>query len=169
MFRFGDTDAKVASKLLRKQEDDLSKVLRETVPGLVHFGQASTDPTAASLSGVSLSLSDDRPGNLGHHRMLIGADALHVTVLFQPTLTWLDRVQAAFPTSMTVPTSEAQSLLDDFVLNVYFPQLEEKVQRLFQDMMSAPDAFHDDPGWRALSSTPLVKVSCGFIDSTQLD
>jgi hypothetical protein len=140
-------------------------VLRETVPGLVHFGSGATgssDSAAAALSVVSPSLSDDRPGGLGHHRILIGPDALHVTALFHPTLIWLDRVQAAFPASMTVPTNEAQTLLDEFVLNVYFPQLEEKVQGLFQNMMSAPDAFHEDSGWKALSNTPLVKVSCHF-------
>ena len=158
MFRFGDTDAKVAAKILRKQEDVLSKVLRETVPGLVTSGQPGMSETASANSLTAVAMIEDRAGTLGNHRLLIGPDALHVTVLFQPTLAWLDRVHGAFPPSLALPTNDAQALLDEFVLNVYLPQLEEKVQALFTSMMSSPDAFQEDAGWRALSPAPLVKV-----------
>jgi exocyst complex component 4 len=156
-FRFGDTDAKISARLLRKQDDELSKVLKETVPGLVTTGPADGAPVTP-LSTV-VSLDDRSSAGLGHHhRLLITPDALHVTVLFQPTLAWLDSVNAAFPASLAVPITEAQSLLDDFVLNIYLPQLEEKVQTLFQNIVSAPDAFHEDPGWKNLSTVPLIKV-----------
>lgn len=156
-FRFGDTDAKISSKLLRKQDDELSKVLKETVPGLVTSGPVDGASVAPLSAVVSL---DDRSsvGSGHHHRLLITPDALHVTVLFQPTLAWLASVNAAFPTSLAVPITETQSLLDRFVLNIYLPQLEEKVQTLFKDIVSAPDAFHEDPGWKNLSTAPLIKV-----------
>lgn len=152
-----DTDAKVSAKLLKKQDDELSRVLKETVPGLVTAGPG--DGTAApQLSGPAL-LDDRSVGASGqHHRALIPPDALHVTVLFHPTFAWLDRVNSRFPSSLAVSTIDAQSLLDDFVLDVYLPQLEEKVQSLFQECVSAPDAFHEDPGWKTLSNAPLVKV-----------
>lgn len=152
-----DTDAKVSAKLLKKQDDELSRVLKETVPGLVTSGPVEGS-MAHQVSGSAL-LDDRLIGALGqHHRTLIAPDALHVTVLFQPTFSWLDRVNSRFPSSLAVSTSNAQSLLDDFVLEVYLPQLEEKVQTVFQESVSAPDAFHEDPGWKALSSAPLVKV-----------
>ena len=161
-FRFGDTDAKISSKLLRKQDDELSKVLKETVPGLVTAGPADGAP-AAPISAVA-SFDDRSSVDSGHHhRLLIAPDALHVTVLFQPTLAWLDSVTAAFPTSLAAPITETQSLLDRFVLNIYLPQLEEKVQTLFQDIISAPDAFHEDPGWKNLSTAPLIKVLCSLL------
>lgn len=158
MFRFGDTDTKVASKVLRKQEDVLSKVLRETVPGLVTSSQPGLSENVPTSSLTAIALIEDRAGAAGHHRLLTGADALHVTVLFQPTVTWLHRVHSIFPTTLALPTNESQTLLDEFVVNVYLPQLEEKVQGLFTSMMTSSDAFLEDSGWRALSPTPLVKV-----------
>lgn len=127
------------------------------MPGLVTAGPA--DGASAAPLSTAVPLDDRSSASSGHHhRLLITPDALHVTVLFQPTLAWLDSVNAAFPASLAVPITEAQSLLDDFVINIYLPQLEEKVQTLSQDIVSAPDAFHEDPGWKNLSTAPLIKV-----------
>lgn len=157
VYRFIDTDAKIAAKLLKKQDDELSRVLKETVPGLVTAAPAAE--ASSQLTGPAL-LDERGVGSAGqHHRILIPPDALHVTVLFQPTFAWLDRVQAILPSSMSVSLTDVQMMLDSFVLEIYLPQLEEKVQSLFQESVSAPDAFHEDPGWKKLSTAPLIKVS----------
>ncbi|KAF8323217.1 hypothetical protein DL93DRAFT_2049947 [Clavulina sp. PMI_390] len=158
-YRFADTDSKVSAKLLKKQDEELSKVLKETVPGLIT--STVTDGSNQATSG-SAALLDDRAG-AQHHRSLIHPDALHVTVLFQPTFAWLDRVNSRFPSTLAVSTADAQALLDDFVLDVYLPQLEEKVQSLFQDTVSAHDAFLEDPGWSTLSATPLIKAITSLV------
>lgn len=167
VFRFGDTDAKTSAKLLKKQDDALSKVLKETVPGLITASgstgaegvtSSSSNPLLASMVSTSDNERSVVAGSSQQHRLLIPADALHVTVLFQPTLAFLDRVNASFPASLAVPITDAQSLLDEFVLNVYLPQLEEKVQVIFQDTITAGDAFHEDSSWKVLASAPLVKV-----------
>lgn len=116
----------MSNKTLKPHEEELNRVLRDTVPGLV---QTSNDTTVqATLSSVG---TDERLlGMDQHHRLLIKPDAFHVSVLFQPTLAFLDRVAAILPSGQeSARTSSA--VLDDFVAKVYLPQLEDKVSLLF--------------------------------------
>jgi exocyst complex component 4 len=123
---------KLSTKVLKEQQDELIRVLKDTVPGLVQGSSESA--VQATLSAVG---SDDRllgPGQ--HHRLLIHPDAFHVSVLFQPTLAFMDRVSNIFPFGHE--TSRAASvLLDDFVLNVYLPQLEDKVSDIFHHAVTS--------------------------------
>lgn len=121
---------KLTNKALRAHEDGLTRVLKDTMPGLA--------PTAAGDSAQTIisSVQDDRLlGADQHHRLLLRPDAFHVTVLFQPTLHYLQRVTEILPSGME--TAQASSaVLDEFVLTVYLPQLEEKVSDLFHEAVT---------------------------------
>lgn len=140
------------------------------MPGLVHGSSENAVQTPLSIG------TDDRMLGVGqHHRLLISPDAFHVSVLFQPTLAFLDRVADVLPSGMeSVRTSSA--VLDEFVLKVYLPQLEEKVSFLFHQAVTGmfrlpiftsfsgrsllgPEAFQPDPSSLRLSPEPLVKVT----------
>jgi exocyst complex component 4 len=144
VFRFTDTDLKRISKNLKPHEEGLTKVLRETMPGLVQSNTSDNlrdslaSPTTTTTTGPGTSTSnltlptDERmlTGMDQHHRLLIKPDTFNVTVLFQPTLAFLDRVVDVLPSG--IDSAKASSgVLDDFVLKVYLPQLEEKVLDLF--------------------------------------
>ena len=82
------------------------------------------------------SITEERLlGSDQHHRLLIHPDAFHVTVLFQPTLAFLHRVVDILPPGFHT-SQTSSSVLDEFVLNVYLPQLEEKVLDLFHDAVT---------------------------------
>lgn len=67
------------------------------------------------------------------HRLLVKPDAFNVSVLFQPALAFIDRVQEVMPSEAAGETSKGFSaFLDEFVQDVFLPQLEDKVQSLFQ-------------------------------------
>lgn len=126
VFRFADTDMKLTNKILRQHEDELTRVLKDTMPGLVQG--VSENTVQATLSGVG---TDDRLTGVGqHHRLIIKPDAFHVSILFQPTLSFLDRVAEVLPSGIESARSSS-AVLDEFVLKVYLPQLEEKVSQLF--------------------------------------
>ncbi|KAJ7487411.1 exocyst complex component sec8 [Mycena galericulata] len=153
VFRFADTDAKLTTKALRSHEDELTRVLKDTMPGLV---QSSESTVQAALSTVG---TDDRLLGAGqHHRLIIRPDAFHVSVLFQPTLSYLDRVSDVLPSGVE-SARESTAVLDDFVLKVYLPQLEEKVSFLFHQTLTSPEAFQPDPSSSRLSPEPLVTAS----------
>jgi exocyst complex component 4 len=117
---------KFTNKALRHHEDELTRVLKDTMPGLVQGVSESTIQTTLSYVGT-----DDRLLGAGqHHRLLIKPDAFHVSILFQPTLAFLDRIAEVLPSGVDSARSSS-AVLDDFVLKVYLPQLEEKVSELF--------------------------------------
>jgi exocyst complex component 4 len=101
------------------------------MPGLV---QGSSDNAVQSvLSSIG---TDDRLLGAGqHHRLLIKPNAFHVNVLLQPTLAFLERVAEVLPSDME-SVRALGSVLDNFVLQVYLPQLEEKVSILFHQAVN---------------------------------
>lgn len=88
----------------------------------------------ATLSAVG---TDDRLLGTGHHhRLLVHPDAFHVSVLFQPTLVFMDRVAEVLPEGKEVVRASG-AVLDEFVLKVYLPQLEDKVSELFHQAVTS--------------------------------
>jgi exocyst complex component 4 len=123
---------KLAGRTLKQHEDELTRVLRDIMPGLVQG--SSEQSVQTSLSNVG---PDDRILGVGqHHRLLIKPDAFHVSVLFQPTLAFLDRLGEILPPGVDAARSSS-AVLDDFVLKVYLPQLEEKVSTLFHKAVTS--------------------------------
>ncbi|KAJ3508842.1 hypothetical protein NLJ89_g5535 [Agrocybe chaxingu] len=153
VFRFSDTDMKVASKALRPHEDGLTRVLKDTMPGLAPSAASDTAQTI-----VSSAMDDRLLGTDQHHRLLIRPDAFHVTVLFQPTLSFLQHVSEVLPSGIEAAQASS-AVLDEFVLKVYLPQLEEKVLDLFHDAVTGPEAFQPDFLSLRLSHEPLAKAS----------
>ena len=126
MFRFADTNPKLITKSLREHEDELNRVLKDTVPGLV---QGSSE-TAVQATLVTVGTDERLLGPDQHHRLLVKPDAFHISVLFQPTLTFIDRVTGSLPSGFEAARASS-AVLDEFILKVYLPQLEEKVSLLF--------------------------------------
>ncbi|KAF8632974.1 hypothetical protein AX15_001571 [Amanita polypyramis BW_CC] len=154
IFRFADTDLKLVSRSLRSYEDSLTRVLKDTTPGLV---PGSSDVVHASIS--SNSTNDERFLGLDqHHHLLIHPDAFHVSVLFHPTLSFLDQIAELLPDGIEIARSFS-GVLDDFVSKVYLPQLEEKVSDLFHHAVTGPDAFESDPLSLRFSKEPLIQSS----------
>lgn len=154
VFRFADTDVKLTNKSLRQHEDELNRVIKDTMPGLV----SGSAENAAQLTMSSVGIDDRLLGIGQHHRVLIKPDAFHVGVLFQPTLSFLNRVADILPTGQDIARASS-SVLDEFVLRIYLPQLEEKVSNLFLQAVGGTDAFSPDPSSTRLSPEPLVKAS----------
>lgn len=122
---------KLINKTLRQHEDELTRVLKDTMPGLVQG--VSENAVQVTLSSVG---TDDRLLGVGqHHRLLVKPDAFHVSILFQPTLAFLDRVAEVLPSGIESARSSS-AVLDEFVLKVYLPQLEEKVSELFHQAVT---------------------------------
>jgi exocyst complex component 4 len=122
---------KLAAKALKQHEDSLTRVLHNTMPGLV---QLSSEQTAqVTLSSVG---ADDRILTAGQrHRSLVRPDAFHVSVIFLPTSAFLDRVADILPAGVDIANASS-NILDEFVLKVYLPQLDEKVSTLFHQAVT---------------------------------
>jgi exocyst complex component 4 len=74
---------------------------------------------------------DDRFASAVPHRLLVSPDAFYVSVIFHPTLAFLDRAADVLPETTGERVRESSGFLDEFVLRVYLPLLEERVASLF--------------------------------------
>ncbi|KAF9650351.1 hypothetical protein BDM02DRAFT_3223223 [Thelephora ganbajun] len=154
VFRFADGDVKLTNKALRAHEGELNRVLKDTVPGLVPGSAEASVQATLSAAGTDDHLTN--PGK--HHRLLIKPDAFHVGVLFQPTLAFLQRIADVIPSGMD-STRASSAVMDDFVLKVYLPQLQEKVTELFLHSVNGIYAFQPDTTTSRLSHQPLIKAT----------
>ena len=127
---------KATNKTLKPHEDGLTKALKDTMPGLAPG--AGSDP---SQPIVNSALDERLLGGDQHHRLLVRPDPFHVTVLFQPTLCFLHRVAEILPTEILASLTPS-SVLDEFVLKMYLPQLEEKVLDIFHHAVTGKTHFH---------------------------
>ncbi|KWU43286.1 hypothetical protein RHOSPDRAFT_26426 [Rhodotorula sp. JG-1b] len=168
IFRFADTDLQGSHKLLQMQEASLNAAIKEAVPGLLTDAALST--TTASALIVASSAGGSRSFSLnGTHKALVPSDAFNVSVLFGPTLAFLERVKETMPGGL-IADDEVDAatgfggFLDDFVLRTYLPQLEEKVAQAFQQAVGGMDAFQDDPNYKRFSSVPIARSVSNLIN-----
>ena len=104
-------------------DDSLQQALRTSVPGLVSLSsEATSNPTEERTSS--------------RHRTLIPANPFNVTTLFRPTLAFIERTARIVPPGFEDETGAFGGVLEDFVVKVFLPQLDEKVTASFQQAVS---------------------------------
>ncbi|CAO1630595.1 unnamed protein product [Sympodiomycopsis kandeliae] len=169
----------------RRHQESLNSSLRAFVPGLVNAAETSGGISGFSstldgfsssqhkehqiLASASAAGSNEGTGYTtsmitGSHRLLVKPDAFNISVLFQPALAFVDRVRVIMPSEAAGETSKGFSaFLDEFVRDVFLPQLEDKVQTLFQSAVGGADAFSEDPSSRGVSEKPIVKSAANVV------
>ncbi|TNY20452.1 hypothetical protein DMC30DRAFT_251425 [Rhodotorula diobovata] len=164
VFKFADSDLQASHALLKAHEDSLNAAIKAAVPGLITDGAPSTTTTSALIvASTDPSAGAGRSSGLnGTHKALVPADAFNVSVLFGPTLAFLDRVREIMPGGLmgedeTNASTGFGGFLDEFVLRTFLPQLEEKVASVFHQAVGGIDAFQEDPNYKRVSRVPIVR------------
>jgi exocyst complex component 4 len=119
-------------------DDALQTALKASVPGLVNLqlaGEAGGGQQSV-LHGAFANTTDERFSAAGKHRTLIPPNAFNVTTLFQPTLAFIDRATTIIPPGFEEETGAFSTVLEDFVVRVFLPQLDERVTASFQQAVS---------------------------------
>ncbi|KAJ9479220.1 Exocyst complex component SEC8 [Pseudozyma hubeiensis] len=172
---------------LQRHQLAVTQALKASVPGLVssidaggmggaRAGNQIIVSSAAALGSMSLTSGSSVAASAGRtgrgvepytgagHRLLVKPDAFNVSVLFQPALAFVERVAAVMPREAAGETSRGFStFLDEFVQDIFLPQLEDKVQTLFNGATSHSDSFAADPASRHLDDRPVVKSASNVI------
>lgn len=128
MFTFVDTDNRAINSELKEYDDAVQQALRASVPGLI--GMQSNEGAQSVLQG-DLTRKDR-----SKHRTLVPPNAFNVSILFQPTLAFIKRAGEIVPPGHESETTDFSSTLEDFVVQVFLPQLDEKVTASFQQAVS---------------------------------
>ena len=152
LFKLSSTDSNSAS--IKKDQDDLESILKASVPGLV---SESLRPAATS-SDVNTSSDGAATG----HKLLIEPSVFNMGLLLPPSLAFLNRIKDIVPPGSGIVLSTLTSFLDDFLVNVFHPSLEDTIRDLFNQTTSDLDAFQQDPQWASVAKKPVMKGATAF-------
>lgn len=155
MFRLDDIDK---NSEMKAERDELDEILKSSVPGLV----SKTRQKAAAND-----TTQSRQGNSGTgHKILCEPSVFNMGLLLPPSLSFIQRLKDIVPVDSDISLGSLTSFLDDFMVNVFHPQLDETVTDLCTLSFIANDAFTEDPQWAKVSPRPIFKVSVaesGFV------
>ncbi|KAL8692274.1 MAG: hypothetical protein Q9218_002667 [Villophora microphyllina] len=148
IFQMTEVDQKAGT--FTAEQEELDKILQNSVPGLANKSQRR--------SGVQRSkdrVSKDGPAT---HRLLVESSVFNIGVLLPPSLAFLQRLKDIVPPNSDIAISTLTTFLDDFLVNVFLPQLEESVTELCAQSYMDRDAFQEDPHWQQWAPRPILKV-----------
>jgi len=139
-----DYDQQSSQSSQKNEEEELYKLLESSVPGLVL--QREKSKSDASNLGTSRGMLDL---TVTGHKLLVLPNPFNIVYLLPPTLAFLDRVKELIPYFIiedvtnfraSLASSTVTSFLDDFLVAVFLPQLEDTVSDAFSSITD-DDAF----------------------------
>jgi exocyst complex component 4 len=154
LFKLADTDSK--STELTIEKEDLDFILKSSVPGL-----AATGTTSAAKDAEN-EKNEDRSAT--GHKLLVEPSVFNMGILLPPSLSFLTRLKDIVPPSSEIVLSTLTSFLDDFLINVFLPQLEEALTDMCMAASIESDAFQLDPKWQVRAQKPVFKGTANFLD-----
>ena len=154
VFKLGEMDKK--SVQLASAQDDLDKILQASVPGLVNKPHARTDVHTGER--VLTTLESAAAG----HKLLIDPSVFNISALLPPSLVFLQRLKDIVPPDSDIAVSTLTSFLDDFLVNVFNPQLEETVTDLCSQCFMESSSFQQDTRWTEHARMPIFKGASLF-------
>lgn len=152
MFKLTDMDTK--SSELTQERDDLEFILKTSVPGLVSDSKRPED--------MSTNNSTNLDGSATGHKLLVEPSVFNMGILLPPSLAFLERLKEVVPSNADIVMSTLTSFLDDFLVNVFHPQLDETLIELCAQTFIESDAFTEDPQWALHSKKPIFKGTVKF-------
>lgn len=152
MFKLTDVDTK--SSELTQEREDLEFILKSSVPGLVSDSKRPDD--------LSTNNSSNLDGSATGHKLLVEPSVFNMGILLPPSLDFLTRLKEVVPPNSDIVMSTLTSFLDDFLVNVFLPQLDETLVELCAQTFIELDAFLEDSQWSQHSKRPIFKGTAKF-------
>jgi exocyst complex component 4 len=156
MFKLQDMDMKSADVV--SEREDLDSILKSSVPGLVSSSKRAGE--------IGLSDTNQADGSATGHKLLIEPSVFNMGLLLPPSLAFLQRLKEIVPAGADIVISTLTSFLDDFLVNVFLPQLEETLTDLTSQSYRDMGAFQEDPHWPSISRKPILKGTSTFYNLT---
>lgn len=137
--------------------DDLEAILKASVPGLV-------SESRREVGEASEEKAQKTEGAATGHKLLIEPSVFNMGLLLPPSLAFLNRLKDIVPPARDIKTSTLTSFLDDFLVNVFLPQLDETLVKLSSQVFEDSNAFQEDPQWSHVASHPIFRGSVSFFN-----
>lgn len=153
IFALSDMDLK--SSDLATEKEDLEFMLKTSVPGLI-----SDSKTADGITTEASKAMHD--GSATGHKLLVEPSVFNMGILLPPSLEFLNRLKEVVPANSDIVMSTLTSFLDDFLINVFHPQLDETLVEFCAQTFIEVDAFQQDSQWALSAQKPIFKGTSKF-------
>ncbi|KAK2603469.1 exocyst subunit [Conoideocrella luteorostrata] len=169
LFKFAEADAKSVDMVT--EYDALEGIIQATVPGLTSNSRKGGQESKKSRVAVDggLTRRDTGPGlvgsgkqPIGSYKSLVEPSVFNMSLLLPPTLTFLQRLKTIVPPGSDLATSTLTTFLDNFLVNVFQPQLDETLAKLGDTVFTEADSFVHDQAWNLVAPRPIFKGSTLF-------
>lgn len=167
LFKFSEADSKSAE--MTAEYDALDGIIRAAVPGLTSRkaqnegkkGSAGTRSTLdqsrrSAVAGYG-SRQDGEP-----YKALVEPSVFNMSLLLPPTLVFLQRLKNIVPPGSDLAGSTLTSFLDNFLVNVFQPQLDETLMKLSDSVFGEADSFQQGSAWSQVARRPVFKGTTAF-------
>ncbi|TVY64157.1 putative exocyst complex component sec8 [Lachnellula suecica] len=166
LFQFSDADSK--SVQMTTEYQDLEGIIRAAVPGLMSGsrkqgadGKKQSANRTDSIIGKSRQTATYE-SKIGVHKSLVDPSVFNMSLLLPPTLGFLQRLKNIVPPGSDLVTSTLTSFLDNFLVNVFLPQLDETLGKLSDSVFEESDSFQEDAQWTKIARRPVFKGTAAF-------
>ena len=168
LFKFSEVDAK--SPEMATEYEALDSIIRAAVPGLTSNTRKGDNKKASLISPRSEPVTARKSTGpaygsnqqAGTYKSLVEPSVFNMSLLLPPTLVFLQRLKNIVPPGSDLATSTLTSFLDNFLVNVFQPQLDETLGKLSDTVFGEADAFQQDPEWSQVARRPIFKGTTAF-------
>ncbi|KAI0120198.1 Sec8 exocyst complex component-specific domain-containing protein [Nemania sp. FL0031] len=166
LFKFSEADQK--SIEMTTEYEALDNIIQTAVPGLTSNGRKSQtagkktyligrEPRKSTLGG-GLN-SKNTPGS---YKSLVEPSVFNMSLLLPPTLGFIERLRPIIPPGFDLKATVLTSFLDNFLVNVFQPQVDETLGKLSDGVLGEADSFQQDPDWGLVARRPVSKGTTAF-------
>ncbi|KAI6782434.1 exocyst complex component-like protein [Emericellopsis cladophorae] len=167
LFKFNELDAKSTDMVT--EYDALENIIQATVPGLTSSSRKAeinkknrlAVDESSKRGGTAMSGSQQPSGT---HKSLVESSVFNMSLLLPPTLIFLQRLRGIVPPGSDLATSTLTTFLDNFLVNVFQPQLDETLGKLSDAVFGEADAFAQNPHWHKVARKPIFKGTTAFFE-----
>ncbi|KAI1867899.1 uncharacterized protein JN550_006706 [Neoarthrinium moseri] len=163
LFKFVEADSK--SVEMTTEYEALDGIIQAAVPGLTSGSSKSKDADKKagrdSRKTANISAFENRQAP-GSYKSLVEPSVFNMSLLLPPTLVFLQRLKVIVPPGSDLAASTLTSFLDNFLVNVFQPQLDETLAKLSDNIFAEVDTFQQDPDWNLVSKRAIFKGTTQF-------
>ncbi|KAI0407469.1 Sec8 exocyst complex component-specific domain-containing protein [Xylaria palmicola] len=166
LFKFSEADQK--SVEMTAEYEALDSIIQSAVPGLTSNTRKSqalgkkTSLIGKESRKSTVAGSLDSRNTPGSYKSLVEPSVFNMSLLLPPTLVFIQRLKAIVPPGSDLAASALTSFLDNFLVNVFQPQLDETLGKLSESVLGEIDSYQQDPDWRLVARRPVFKGTTAF-------
>ena len=157
-FKIDNVDSKAAE--MQYEQDEIIAMWHKFVPGMASL--PSTSPSTGTSSDARQA-----DNSATGHKLLVRPSVANVTSVLPPSVLFLNRFKSIIPPTSDIAASSLSAFLNDFLVNVFHPQLEETLTEVCAQSFAQLDAFQEDPHWAHYSRKPIFKGTVKFLDTVR--